>query len=165
MGRSLVAVALMCLVSAFWLPWWVVRYADASGAVYETIAPRLFASAPPYSTTVAPNVTGVLVAVVAIALFVRLAGRSWYHEPAAWLRTLIGGAVALLLCLIGSVFWPAEVPTFWGKHTYELTESGDVFTETALPGLAWWLVLVAIAALAGAWWVSRAQLAVDASDK
>lgn len=161
--RNLAFAALLLVATSFWLPWWVVRLEDGAGTT--TSAFRLFRPYDPVTTAWAPHVAGALLVVVALALFVRLAGRSWYHEPAAWLRSLQGATVALGAALVSLVFWPASIPHAFGRRTLRDNQTMEVVaTETALPGLGWWLTLAAAVCLGVAWWWARRDVGAAAQE-
>lgn len=148
--RNLAAAAFLLLVTSLWLPWWVVTYRDDAGRSYDAIKVHLFEDAAPAVFPVATIVTGVVVAATVVLLFVRLAARSWYHEPKSWRRDLLVSAWLTAAALASGLFWPDQVPHFWGGRTFQLADAPGSFTETALPGLGWWCGLVALLALVAA---------------
>ncbi len=163
--RNLAFAALLLVITTFWLPFWVVRLQDEGGVT--TSAFKLFAPFAPVTTSWAPVASGVLLVLVGLALVVRLAARSWYHEPAAWRATLAGSAVASLLSVLLLLAWPNSVPSAWGRRSLQDADGTVIATETTMPGLAWYLALVAAVLLGGAWWLTRpeANVASDTSDK
>lgn len=154
--RNLAFAALLLLLTAFWLPFWVIRLDDGAGVT--TSAFRMFQPYDPVTTSWAPHLTGAVLVITGLVLFVRLAGRSWYHEPAVWIGSLWAGMGALIVAAATVMFWPASIPLAIGRRTLRDEGGAVVATETAMPGLAWWLVVGAAACLAVAAWWSRQQI-------
>ena len=152
--RTLAFAAFLLAVTALWLPWWRVTWDDGVAAVRDDAF--AFRPEPPLTTEWAPWLTGILGAFAALLLFVRLAAGSRTHEPPAWRRDLAVSAALLAGAALSCLLWPQAVPSFWGGRTYAAPD-GPSTTETAMPGLGWWLALVA-ALLAGlASWKARAD--------
>jgi hypothetical protein len=166
--RVLAFAAFVLAVTALLLPWWRVTLDD--GAIAYRFDFRPFQPAEPWTTGWAPWLTGLLAAAAALLLFVRLAANSHEHEPASWRRDLAVAAGLLLAAALSCLLWPEAVPSFWGGRTYHAANTtGPATTETAMPGLGWWLGLAA-AALAGlASWKGRqgadGSTGSDATDK
>lgn len=153
--RNLAFAALLLLLTAFWLPFWVVRLDDGAGVTTSSFP--VFRPFEPVTTTWAPHLTGAVLVITGLVLFVRLAGRSWYHEPAVWVRSLWAGVGSLVVAAATVMFWPASIPLAIGRRTLRDDEGMVVATETAMPGLAWWLVIAAAVCLGvAAWWSARA---------
>lgn len=152
--RALALAAFLLAITALLLPWWRVTLDD--GAIAYRFDFQPFRPVEPWTTEWAPWVTGVLAGAAALLLFVRLAANSHEHEPASWRRDLAVATGLLLAAVASCLLWPEAVPSFWGGRTYHLENTtGPSTTETATPGLGWWLALAA-AALAGlASWKSR----------
>jgi hypothetical protein len=158
--RAWAFVAFLLTATALLLPWWRLAYeADGVGSVedFRTFRPR-----EPATTTWGPWLTGVLAAAAAGLLFVRLAADSHEHEPASWRRDLVVACALLAAALLSCLLWPADVPWFWGGRTYhDPAIEGPPTTETAMPGLGWWVAVAALAAAALASW--KARRAADGS--
>ncbi len=151
LDSSLAPVALFLFITSIWLAWWTVRWEDATGFRYEEVGVRLFGSGHEVAHNQAPIVTGVLVALGTLILFIRVAAKSWHHEPHLWRRDLWAAFGFGAAALVSVLWWPAEVPAFWGGRTYELVnDTSQHFTETALPGLGWWVALLATGLTAAA---------------
>ncbi len=152
--RALAVVAFLLVVTALLLPWWRVTLDD--GSIAYRIDFRPFQPQEPWTTGWAPWLTGILAAAAGLVLFVRLAASSHLHEPSSWRRDLIVAAVLLAAAVTSCLLWPEIVPSFWGGRTYVVENTtGPATTETAMPGLGWWLALVAAALLALASWNAR----------
>ncbi len=152
---ALAPVALFLFITSIWLPWWVVRWTDASGFRYDQVAVRLFGAPHGVAHAEGPWVTGALVALATLILFIRVAAKSWFHEPAAWRRDLWAAFGFGVAALASTLAWPSEVPYFWGGRTYALVnDTAQSFTESALPGLGWWVALVAVLVVGPAAWLS-----------
>ncbi len=152
-SRTISVVAVLMLITSAWLPWWLVRYAS-EGVRYEQVAVMLFSPQPPASTSI-PYLTGVLVVLVAVWVFVRVAGRSIVYEPASWTRDLWIQCGLLGAALVSCLFWPDQIPSFWGGRTYGLVNATGSFTETAMPGLGFWCAVVAFILLCVSAWLAR----------
>lgn len=163
--RLLAGLALVLVLTAFWLPWWVVRLRDTEGTTTSSFG--LFHPFQPVTTSWAPHLTGGLLVLVALGLFLLLAGRSWAYEPRVWQKGLLVAAGGAALSLLLLVAWPSSIPEAWGRRTLVSETDGSwVATETANPGSAWWLVFVALVCLVAAWWLHRSRAAaLDPSDK
>lgn len=144
--RVLAFWAFVLALTALWLPWWQASWAAAGTVVRDPIHP--FRPDPQLTTVWGPWASGVLAAVAALLLFVRLAASSHRHEPAAWRRDLVLSAVLLAAAAVLCLLWPSGVPSFWGGRTYAVNGTGPAVVETEMPALGWWVVLVA-ALLAG----------------
>lgn len=152
--RALAIVAFLLAVTALLLPWWRVTLDD--GSITYRFDFRAFQPQAPWTTEWAPWVTGILAGAAAILLFVRLAANSHVHEPASWRRDLAVATALLAMAVASCLLWPQAIPSFWGGRTYmDTNTTGPATTETAMPGLGWWLALVAAALLAFASWKSR----------
>jgi hypothetical protein len=154
-NRPAVASFLLAL-TALLLPWWRVAWDDGLTTARDDVAP--FRPEPPLTTEWGPWLTGALAAAAALLLFIRVAGGSRTHEPHAWRRDLAVAAGLLAAAVLSCLLWPAAVPSFWGGRTYALEDgSGPATTETAMPGLGWWLALLATLAAAVAAWGARRE--------
>lgn len=159
--RAFAFLAFLLAVTALLLPWWRVAWeSDAAEGAEVRDDVRAFRPEEPLTTSWAPWLTGLLAAAAAGLLFLRVAADSHRHEPATWRRDLGVAAGLLLLACASCLLWPAEVPSFWGGRTY--TDGGVSVTETAMPGLGWWVALVAAALAALAFW--KAGRIGDGSD-
>lgn len=153
-SRRLALVAFLLAVTSLLLPWWRVAWDAGAGAIRDDV--HAFRPEPPLTTTWGPWLTGALVAVAVLLLFVRTAARSDVHEPPAWRRDLRVAAALLLLALLSGMLWPAAVPSFWGGRTYaDNVTDGTRVTETTMPGLGWWVAVLALACVAGALLAAR----------
>jgi hypothetical protein len=160
--RAWAFLAFLLAVTALLLPWWRVTLDD--GAIAYRFDFRAFQPAEPWTTSWAPWLTGVLAAAAALVLFVRLAANSHEHEPASWRRDLVVSAALLGGAVASCLLWPDAVPSFWGGRTYHLANTtGPSTTETASPGLGWWLAVVATGLAALAAGASRRQEPGDPS--
>ncbi len=147
-SRVLAVVAFILVVTSLWLPWWRVTYEDSGGRPYDTQDVGVFGGEHLLAHSWARWVTAALAVGATLLLFVRIAGRSWTYEPGIWRRDL---GVAALLCglaLASCLLWPSQVPSFWGGRTFALDNATGTFSEFAMPGLGWWVALLA-ALLAG----------------
>lgn len=151
--RTLAVLAFLLAVTALLLPWWRVAWESdqAEGAEVRDDV-RAFRPEEPLTTSWAPWLTGLMAAAAAGLLFLRVAADSHLHEPATWRRDLGVAAGLLLLACASCLLWPAAVPSFWGGRTY--TDGGVSVTETAMPGLGWWVALAAAGLAALAFWKS-----------
>ena len=150
-ARPLAVVALLLLMTSFWLPWWVVQYeSDTLPSSQEEFF--LFRPDDDY-TTWAPIVTGIITVAAGGLMFVRVAGRSWEHEPHAWRRDLGVAGVVLGMAFLTTLWWPKAVPYFWGARAFHLQDAS--FTEEALPGLGWWCALASLVTVSLASVVTR----------
>jgi len=163
---GLAVTAWLFILTSLWLPWWLVRYSDSAGNRYDQLGVWLWRPLAEVTTSWGPWLTGMLAALVALWLFVRVAARSWYHEPAIWARDLWLLAVGAGAALASALLWPDtdNFKAFWGGTTYSNATTGTWFTETVLPGLGWWCTAVAFLCLVAAAVLVRAA-ADDASDK
>ncbi len=152
-SRTTSAIALVLLLTSAWLPWWLVRY-ESQGVRYEQVAVGLFSPQAPVSTNV-PYLTALLVLGVAMWVFIRVAGRSIVYEPEAWSRDLWIQTGLVAAALVSCLFWPDQVPAFWGGRTYALVNASGSFSETALPGLGFWCAVVGFLLLFAAAWMGR----------
>lgn len=155
-ARRLAAVAFLAAITALLLPWWSVTHTTGGLLAREEVA--AFRPEPPLTTTWGPWLSGILVGVAALLLFVRIAGRSDLYEPRVWRRDLLAGAFLLGAAAVSALTWPADVPAFWGGrtlHNATITDGANTTVEVALPGLGWWLVLLAALLLALAWRLAR----------
>lgn len=148
-SRPLAIVALLAAVTSFWLPWWRLTYADTQP--YSVTDAGLF-RASEATTAWGPTASGVLMAAACGLLFLRLAARSWFHEPPVWRRDLAIAAGLAAAGVLLAIAWPEAVPHFWGGRTFEDEAAGARFTETAMPVLGWWCGVVAALSAAAAWW-------------
>lgn len=146
--RVLAVLAFLLAVTALLLPWWRVTWDDGSVAVRDDVS--AFRPEEPLTTGWAPWLTGLLAAGAALVLFVRVAANSHEHEPGRWRRDLGVAAGLLLVAAASCLLWPSAIPSFWGGRTY--SDGGVAVTETAMPGLGWWLALVAGILAALAFW-------------
>ncbi|MHB8633387.1 MAG: hypothetical protein ACYDBQ_05375 [Thermoplasmatota archaeon] len=153
----LAGAAFLLLSTAALTPWWVVAWSDPQLRVYATQAARPFVAPMDLVWWWAPWVTGALLAVAVVWLFLRLAGREWRYSTRTWRRTLEGCLALTVLAVLSALLWPRELPWFWGGRSYALGNGTALWHETALPGWGWWLGLVGAAALAAARWSARAD--------
>lgn len=153
LGIGLAVTAWLFVLTSLWLPWWLVRYSDNLGNRYDAIGVWLWRPTEEVTTAWGPWVTGMIVAVLGVWLFVRVAGRSWHHEPTVWRRDLGVLAGVAGAALASTLLWPDpdNFTSFWGGTTYTNTTTGTSFTETVLPGLGWWCTALAFLLLAGAY--------------
>lgn len=163
LDKGFAFTAFLLALTALWLPWWRVSWDDGATVVHDGVS----AFRPePLTTAWGPWLTGALAAAAALLLFVRLAAGSRTHEPKAWRRDLAVAAGLLLAAVLSCLLWPAAetVPSFWGGRTYSAgNATGPSVTETAMPGLGWWLALLAAALLGVAAWT--ASTSSDTSGK
>lgn len=154
-GRSWAVAAFLALLSALWLPWYIVRNVGPNGEVYEELTAGAFRPGA-VAEPVLVHVASALVAAAAVLLFVRVAGQSWKHEPAAWRRDLANGSALAAAAAVLVAFWPDAFPSFWGTLHYT-TDGGDPVVVTT-PGLGWFLVVAgALLAAVAAWSAHRAR--------
>lgn len=150
--RVLAVLAFLLTVTALLLPWWRVTWDDGTVETRDDV----FAFRPeePLTTWWAPHLTGAMAGLAALGLFVRLAADSHTHEPRTWRRDLGIQAGTLLLAAASCLLWPAAVRSFWGGRNYE--DGGIEVVETAMPGLGWWLaVLAGLLGLVAFWKAGR----------
>lgn len=152
-SRRLAIAAFLLAVTSLLLAWWRVSWSTAGTTLRDDV--RLFRPEDPLTTTWGPWLTGALVLVAGGLLFVRLAARSDRHEPRSWRRDLGIAAALLAAALASCLLWPADVPAFWGGRTYTADNVTTEVTEVAMPGLGWWVALVATGCLALSWWLAR----------
>ena len=151
--RALALAAFLLAVTALLLPWWSVTLDD--GALSYRFDFRAFRPDPPWTTEWAPWLTGLLGAAAALLLFVRLAANSHVHEPASWRRDLVASAILLAAAVASALLWPDAVPAFWGGRAYHVENTtGPDTTETAMPGLGWWVAVAALVLTGLASWKS-----------
>lgn len=131
----------------------MLGYEDAAGTQYDGVEAAPFRPEPPATSSWAPHLTGAIVAATTLWLFARIAGRSHAYEPHLWRRDLCLQAAAVAIAWASTMLWPDQVPSFWGGRT--LQAEGANFTETAMPGLGWWLALLSALLLGVAWWTAR----------
>lgn len=162
-SRPVAFAAFLLTLTSLLLAWWRVTWDAGGPSVPDDVRP--FRPEPPLTTEWGPWLTGGLVVVAAMLLFVRIAARSERHEPPLWRRDLAVAAVLLAAALASALLWPAEVPSFWGGRTYtdNLTD-GEPTTEVASPGLGWWTALVAMLLLLLARRLARPPRANQAPD-
>lgn len=141
-SRPVAFAAFLLAITSLLLSWWRVTW-DRVG---EDVRP--FRPEPPLTTSWAPWLTGILVALAIVLLFVRIAARSDRHEPAIWRRDLGIAALLMATAVLSALLWPADVPAFWGGRTYRVENVTTTVTETARPVLGWWVALAATALLA-----------------
>jgi hypothetical protein len=152
--RALALAAFLLTVTALLLPWWRVTLDD--GAFTTLFDFRPFLPQPPATTEWASWLTGILAAVAAFLLFLRLAANSHIHEPRSWRRDLAVATGLLAAAVASCLLWPDIVPAFWGGRTYmDANTTGPPTRETAMPGLGWWLALVATLLAGLASWKAR----------
>lgn len=153
-SRAWALAAFFLLVTSLLLDWWVIRNAIQGG-------PTIRLGVGPFETadTLVRGwtwVTGAMVAVVAVWLFVRVAGKSIAYEPDRWARDvkLQAGGVAVALASLWA--WSKDLPT-WGGRTYQVNDTAQTTVEVStLPGLGWWCALLALLCLVVAWRRTRA---------
>lgn len=146
-ARGLAVAAFLALLSSLWLPWYLVHNVAPDGTVFETLDAGLFRPAA-VAEPLLVHAAGVLVVAAALLLFVRVAGQSWRHEPHLWRRDLRNATALVAGALVLAVFWPDAYPSFWGTLHYT-TDAGDATVRT-LPGLGWWLGVLALVLSGGA---------------
>lgn len=154
LSRRLAIPAFLLGVTSLLLPWWRVAWSSGGAAIRDDV--RAFRPEEPLTNAWGPWATGALVVVALALLFVRIAGRSDKHEPASWRRDLGLAAGLVAAALASCLAWPAGVPAFWGGRTYMAENVTTEVTETAMPGLGWWVAALAAALLSVGWWAARA---------
>jgi hypothetical protein len=161
--KGLAVAAFLLTLTALWLPWWRVSWDDGATMVRDDVA--AFRPEPPLTTAWGPWLTGIVAVAAALLLFVRLAAGSRTHEPASWRRDLAVASALLVAALLSCLLWPsAAMPSFWGGRTYvDANATGPSTTETAMPGLGWWLALLAAILLGIAAWKAHREDAADPS--
>lgn len=147
-SRRLAITGFLLAVTSLLLAWWRVAWTSGGPALRDDV--RVFRPEEPLTTSWGPWLTGILVVAALVLLFVRIAGRSERHEPPAWRRDLGIGAALMAAALLSCLLWPSGVPAFWGSRTYTADNVTTEVTETAMPGLGWWVAVAAILLLAGA---------------
>lgn len=146
---ALLAVGL-ALVS-FAVPWWATRLA---GPGYDVPGDQVMVWRPVADLVHAWAVwTSLGLALAAVALMgLRIAGRSWWHEPNAWRRDFVGAGILLLGSAALVAFWPMPIQDstgavrsvpFWGSLELDAATGDRLRT---MPVLGWWLDLAAAAA-------------------
>lgn len=157
---GLAVAAFFGFVTSLFSPWWVVDVtSDGARLAHDLFF--AFRPEPPVTTTWAPHVTGALVVLAALVLFVRVAARSWWYEPPKWRRDLWVVCGLGVAALASALFWPDTLPSFWGGRDLTNTTTGQTFTDRASPGMGWWLAALCAASCGGAAWLARR----DASGK
>jgi hypothetical protein len=152
--KGLAVAAFLLALTALWLPWWRVSWDDGATVLRDGVS--AFRPEPPLTTSWGPWLTGVLAAAAALLLFVRLAAGSRTQEPASWRRDLAVAAALLGAAALSCLLWPEGVPSFWGGRTYSAgNATGPSTTEAAMPGLGWWLAILAAACAGLAAWTAR----------
>jgi hypothetical protein len=152
-SRRLAIAAFLLAGTSVLLAWWRVTWASGGSAIRDDV--RLFRAEEPLTTAWGPWLTGAFVAAALLILFVRIAARSERYEPPVWRRDLLVAAGLLALALASCLLWPAEVPAFWGGRTYTADNVTTEVTETAMPGLGWWVAALATGLAALSWRVAR----------
>lgn len=152
-SRPLAWAGFLLTVTSALVAWWRVSWSSGGAAIRDDV--RLFRPEPPLTTAWGPWLTGALVAAAALLLFVRLAARSDRYEPPAWRRDLGVAALLLAVALASALLWPSDVPAFWGGRTYTADNVTTEVMETAMPGLGWWVALVAAVLLASGWRMAK----------
>lgn len=157
-SRGWAIAALLLLLTSVWLPWWLVRFQDAFGGTVDEAATSLWRPGQ-FSHAWGPWVSGFLIAVAALVLFVRVAGKSWLHEPREWRRDIGVAALATGAALVLAGTWPktaeAVIGGFWSNVDFTVNGTKDSFVVATLPGLGWWSAVLAAVCLSAAWWVCR----------
>jgi hypothetical protein len=100
------------------------------------------------------RLTAVLAILALPLLFVRVAGRSIFHEPRRFRRDVLAAGILMLLALASAWLWPVELP-FWGGYAYpggNGTEAQHLFGS---PAAGWWTSAVAVALVAWALLLAR----------
>jgi hypothetical protein len=152
--RFFAFVAFLLLVTALLLPWWLITLDDGTTEARGEF--HAFRPQEPWTTSFGPWLTGILAGAAVALLFVRLAAGSHLHEPASWRRDLAVAAGLVAAAVASCLLWPAAVPWFWGDRTHVDPEGiGPATTESAMPGLGWWLALLALALTGLAAWKTR----------
>jgi hypothetical protein len=149
---SLAGTALMLLVTAALVPWWVLEW-SLGGVLYERLGAfpfRSTAATRPW----APLASGLLLVAAAIPLFLRLAGKEWRYSLPAWRRALAISTLISAAACASLLAWPDGDP-LWGTRTYET--GGATVEQVSRPGIGWWVAFVALAASAAAWWTARRE--------
>ena len=160
LDRALALAAFFLAATALLSPWWQVTLDD--GTFVERFSFRAFQPVEPWTTTWAPWLTGLLAAAAIGLLFLRLAANSHEHEPASWRRDLVVATALLAAAVASCLLWPDTVPSFWGGRTYS-SPTGPATTETAMPGLGWWLAGTATILAGLSSWKSRQAQASEGS--
>jgi len=160
-SRTAAAAAFLLLVLTLALAWWTAT--DTVGGLPTTstygVWPRAGTqglSIPvPGATFVLPSSVAVALPIIAtlLILFVRVAARSWVHEPRSWRRDLWIALALVAASLALALAWP-PVGTL-GTRTYAMPDGGGTLTEQVAPGAGWWTALAALALLAAASWMAR----------
>lgn len=145
-SRRLALAAFLLAVTSGLLAWWRLTWTSGGSSLREDV--RLFRPEEPLTTSWGPWLTGILLGATLVLLFVRIAARSERYEPATWRRDLGVAAGLLGAAMLSCLLWPADVPAFWGGRTYTAENVTTEVTETAVPGLGWWVALLALALLA-----------------
>ncbi len=148
-------VAMILQVTALFLTWWVINFRDATTEMAYGSA-SLFGGDGGVADRAAVWATSVLAVAPVPILFIRAAAASWRHEPATWRGNLLACLIIMALALASALFWPVDLPFFWGGRNYTDAGTGHVYSITAYPGLGWWVSLVAASCVALALWLSRA---------
>lgn len=148
LSRRLAILGFLLTVTSLLLAWWRVTWSTGGAALRDDV--RVFRPEEPLTTAWGPWLTGALAVAALLLLFVRIAGRSDRHEPPAWRRDLAVAAGLVAATLLSCLLWPADVPAFWGGRTYTVENVTTQVTETAMPGLGWWVAVVGMLLLVGA---------------
>lgn len=154
-SRAWALVAWLLAATSLWLPWWRIRFRDLAGNVIDEAHLRHFQDGAPFAETGAIVLTGILVGIALLVLFIRLAARSWLHEPGQWLRDLVVVTSLLIAALLSTWGWPAGesvAPSFWGGVEFTHNQTGDSFSVQATPGLGWWTAAVAVVCMGMSMW-------------
>lgn len=151
-SRDLAVAAMLAVLTAAWLPWWVLEQASG-GTTSSRFAVNLFARSE--VTTFMPIVTGIIVVLAALLLFVRIAGRSIIYEPDTWRRDLVVVGGAWGLALLSVIVWPLREFGFWGGRRLGNETVQVVVEQTWMPGLGFWLGIIALVLVAVAAWFAR----------
>lgn len=145
-SRQFAITGFLALITSALLPWWGLTWDNGQTPIRDTVS--LFRPEPPLTTTWGPWLTGILIAVAVLVLFVRIAARSEKHEPLSWHRDLRIALGTVALAIMSALLWPSGVASFWGGRTYTFENgTGPSITETAAPLLGWWVAIVGLLAL------------------
>jgi hypothetical protein len=125
------------------MAWWTTSYKSTGGTTYPGERVSVFTAQQDvvHASWVWASLACTGVAIILLGL--RLAARSWYHEPATWRRDMIVAGVLLVASAALVSQWPVDIP-FWGSHTFA-AENTTIAQETVgagAPGLGWYTAIL-----------------------